>query len=329
MRNPLRPPFARLAAMLAALCAVVFIAFAGATAIAQQDGAGPSDTSGLDTVIATVGEDTITEADLAFAAEDLQQELAQVPPGEQRAFLVAVLIDMKVMAQAARALDMDETELFRRRLQFLEERALRRAYFADQVASVVTPEAVAAAYEAVVAEFEPQEEVRARHVLVATREEAEAVKAQLEGGAPFETVAVENSIDPSAAQNGGDLGFFQRGRMVKPFEDVAFTMQPGEISDPVESQFGWHVIRLEERRESAPPPLAQLQGQLQQQLIFESYDEKMGALKDGVEITVADPALAASVLGGGSEAGAPTGGDAVPTEEDAAPTEEDAAPTEE
>ena len=296
MRNPARPVTARFPATLAAIFAAILIACAGATAVAQ-DGTEPSAAPGPDAVIATVGEDTITEADLAFAAEDLQQELGQIPPGEQRAFLVAVLIDMKVMAQAARALDMDETEIFRRRLQFLEERALRRAYFTEQVAAVVTPEAIAEAYETVVAEFEPQEEIRARHVLLATREEAEAVKAQLEAGAPFETVAVENSIDPSAAQNGGDLGFFQRGRMVKPFEDVAFTLQPGQISDPVESQYGWHVIRLEERRESAPPPLAQLQGQLQQQLIFESYDDRMAALKEGVEITVTDPALAASVLG--------------------------------
>ncbi len=249
-----------------------------------------------DTVVATVGEETITEADIAFAAEDLQQELSQMPPEERRAFLVTVLIDMKVMAKAAREQQMDQTETFRRRLQYLEERALRRAYFADKIAAGVTPEAVQAAYDAFVAGFQPQEEVHARHILVATRQDAEAIKAELAAGKPFELLAMEKSTDPSGAQNGGDLGFFSRGMMVKPFEDAAFALtEPGQLSEPIESQFGWHIIKLEEKRQSQPPSLEEVGPQLQQQVMFKAFEDSVGTLKQGLAIDIPDAALAEGV----------------------------------
>ncbi|MDP1731256.1 MAG: peptidylprolyl isomerase, partial [Devosia sp.] len=249
-----------------------------------------------DTVVATVGGETITEADVAFADEDLQQELSQMPPAERRAFLVTVLIDMKVMAKAARDKQMDQTETFKRRLQYLKERALRRAYFAETIATGVTPEAVQKAYDAFVAGFQPQEEVHARHILVATREDAEAIQAELAAGKPFEQLAIEKSTDPSGAQNGGDLGFFGRGMMVKPFEDAAFALtEPGEISEPVQSQFGWHIIKLEEKRQSQPPSLEEIGPQLQQQVMFQAFEESVSALKQGLVIDIPDAALAEGV----------------------------------
>jgi peptidyl-prolyl cis-trans isomerase C len=248
-----------------------------------------------DTVVATVGGETITEADISFAAEDLQQELQQMPPAERKAFLVTVLIDMKVMAKAARDQQMDQTDIFKRRLQYLEERALRRAYFAEKIAVGVTPEAVQAAYDKFVAEFKPQEQVHARHILVATKEDADAVKAELATGKPFEILAMEKSTDPSAKQNGGDLGFFQRGQMVKPFEDAAFAMNVGDISDPVESQFGFHIIKVEEKGMSQAPALEQVQAQLQQQVMFETFENSVGALKETMPIEIPDATLAAAV----------------------------------
>ena len=269
------------------------------SAMAQDTPVAPAEAAPApapDTVVATVGEETITEADIAFAAEDLQQELSQMPPEERRAFLVTVLIDMKVMAKAAREQQMDQTETFRRRLQYLEERALRRAYFADKIAAGVTPEAVQAAYDAFVAGFQPQEEVHARHILVATRQDAEAIKAELAAGKPFELLAMEKSTDPSGAQNGGDLGFFSRGMMVKPFEDAAFALtEPGQLSEPIESQFGWHIIKLEEKRQSQPPTLEEVGPQLQQQVLFERFEASVGALKNGLAIEIPDPALAEGV----------------------------------
>lgn len=269
---------------------------APAAALAQDGTAAAPAPVSPDTVVATVGGDTITEADLAFAAEDLQQELQQMPPADRKAFLLTVLIDMKVMAKAAREAALDQTDIFKRRLTYLEERALRRAYFAETIAAEVTPEAVQAAYDAYVADFQPQEEVRARHILVASKADADAIKAELATGKPFEALAAEKSTDPSAAQNGGDLGFFSRGMMVKPFEDAAFALtEVGQISEPIESQFGWHVIKLEEKRQSAPPSLEELGPQLQQQVMFQAFEDSVGTLKAGMEIDIPDAALAEGV----------------------------------
>lgn len=261
-----------------------------------------TDTSGAqtaaptaETVVARVGDDTITEADLAFAAEDLGQELSTIPPADQRAFLVTILIDMKVMAEAARAAALDQSPIFKERLQYLEERALRRAYLAEKISSAVTPESVQAAYDTFVASFTPEEEVRARHILVSSEEDAAAIKAELEAGAVFEDIAREKSMDPGGA-NGGDLGFFGRGMMVPEFEAAAFALtEPGQVSDPVQSQFGWHIIRLEEKRQSSPPTIEQMGPQLQQQILFESFDEAVAALKANTTIEIPDPELAAAV----------------------------------
>lgn len=291
-----RQPALRLARLL--VSAVALSAALGLAPALAQDAAAPAaETPAVtpQTVVATVGGEPITEADISFAAEDLQQELQQMPAGERKAFLLTVLIDMKVMAKAARDADMDETDLFKQRLRYLEDRALRRAYFGEKIATAVTPEALQAAYDKFVAEFQGQEEVHARHILVASEDEARAVKAELEGGRDFAELAKEKSTDPSAQQNGGDLGFFGKGMMVKPFEDAAFSLEPGTISEPVQSDFGWHIIKVEEKRMSQPPTLEQIGPQLEQQVMFKNFEDAVAALKQGVAIDIPDPALAEGV----------------------------------
>ncbi|KKB08274.1 hypothetical protein VE26_12875 [Devosia chinhatensis] len=246
-----------------------------------------------DTVVATVGDEVITEGDLTFAAEDMAQDLAQMPPEERRAFLVRILIDMKVMSKAARDAGMDQTEVFAQRQKYLEERALRRAYFNEAIAGAVTEEAARAEYDAFVAQFQPEDEVRASHILVETEERANELKTEIDNGADFAELARENSIDPGAA-NGGDLGFFGQGMMVQPFEEAAFALaEPGDVSAPVQSQFGWHIIKLEEKRQSAPPTFEQVAPQIQNQLLMRSFSEKVDALMAGVEINIEDAELKA------------------------------------
>jgi peptidyl-prolyl cis-trans isomerase C len=223
----------------------------------------------------------------------MQQELSQMPLASRKAFLVGMLIDMKVMASAARQEEMDQTELFARRLQYLEDRALNRVYFAQKVAAAVTMEAVQAAYDEYAENYG---EVHVRHILLSTEEDAQAVKAELEAGADFATLAKEKSIDPSAQQNGGDLDWVPRGRTVKPFEDAAFALDtPGQLSDPVQSQFGWHIIRFEGARKGTPLPFEQKAPELQQQLLVESFDATVAGLKSATEVTIADPALAEAI----------------------------------
>jgi len=247
------------------------------------------------TVIATVGGKQITEGDLGLAAEDIGQQLQQVPPDQQRAFLLSVLIDMKVMAEAARENGLDQTDEFKARAAFLDDKALRRIFFADKIAAAVTPDSVKAAYDKYVADFKPVEEVHARHILVATEDEAKAVKADLDAGKPFEVEAMAKTTDPSGKQNGGDLGFFSKGQMVPEFETAAFSLEIGKISEPVKSQFGWHIIKVEEKRQSAPQPFEQMQQQLGQQAIYDAYDKAVADYKAKLAVEIPDAALAAQV----------------------------------
>ena len=200
---------------------------------------------------------------------------------------------MKVMANEARALELDKSEVFKIRQTYLEERALRRAYFSSFIQKDVTDEAVRAAYDAQVSNVPPQEEIHARHILVATLEDAQAVIAELDAGRPFEDVAREKSTGPSGP-NGGDLWFFRQGQMVPAFEAAAFALQPGEVSEPVQTQFGWHVIKVEERRQSAPPAFETVAGQLRQQLLIQSFQDRVDELKADATIEITDPALAAA-----------------------------------
>ncbi|UXN74708.1 peptidylprolyl isomerase [Devosia sp. A8/3-2] len=235
-----------------------------------------------------------------------------MPADQRRPFLLRVLIDMKVMAKAGRDAGMGDTPLFKQRSAYLEERALRRAYFADAIANSVTEEAVRAEYDKLVADFKPAEEIRASHIPVATEEEAKAIKAELDGGADFATIAKEKSIDPGAA-NGGDLGFFGKGMMVAPFEEAAYALtEIGRVSEPVQSQFGWHIIKLEEKRESAPPTFEQVASQLQQQLLMTTFDGTVAKLMEGVTIDIPDAALDAAVKAQSEPAAAAGEGEAAP-----------------
>jgi len=247
-----------------------------------------------ETVVATVGGEPITEADLSFAAEDLTTELGQMPVDQRKAFLLRLLIDIKVTAKAGRDAGLADAPLFQQRVKFLEERALRRAYVGDAISKAVTEETLRAAYDKFVADFVPAQELHASHILVKTEEEAKAVKAELDGGADFATIAKEKSIDPGAA-NGGDLGFFSKGMMVGPFEDAAFALTVGQVSEPVQSQFGWHVIKLLETRESTVPTFEEAAQQLQQQLLMTTFNQIINDLMEGVEVDIPDATLKAAV----------------------------------
>lgn len=260
-----------------------------ATAYAQE---GEAAATTAESVVATVNGQPITEGELVFAAEDMAQDLARVPPDQRRSFLLNVMVDMKLLSSAAREAGMADTDVFAKRLKFLEERALRRAYVAEIIGAAENEEALRAEYDAYVAAFTPADEVRASHILVEEEDKAKELKAQADGGADFATLARENSIDPGAA-NGGDLGFFGKGMMVPPFEEAAFALaNPGDISEPVQSQFGWHVIKLEEKRQSQPRTFEELAPELRQKLQIDAITGRMQELLDGAEIDVADPELA-------------------------------------
>jgi len=291
-KNTRTPVATRMVSSLKPLALVLALSAVVPHALAQETApAAPIDPNA---VVATINGEDITEADVAYVAEDLGQELASVAPENRRTLLIKLMVDMRVMANAARAENMQDSDEFQRRQRYLEDRTLRRTYLADKVGSVVTEENVRAEYDAFVDSFTPQEEVRARHILVTDEEDAKSIRAEIEAGKPFEVAAMENSIDGSA-QNGGDLGYFGRGQMVPPFEEAAFALETGAMSEPVQSQFGWHIIKLEDKRESTPPPFEQVANQLQQKVFADKFNEITAALKAEADVEYADDAIAEAI----------------------------------
>ena len=255
-------------------------------AATAEDAAAAEPAPNPDEVVARVGEETITEGEVAIARQEFGEELNMVPEEQQRSVVIDALVNMKLMAAAARDEGLHETEDYDALLEFLQLQTLRNLYVEQVILNSLTPEDLERGYqELVVSQFQPEEQVRARHILVDTEEEAREIIAELQGGASFEELAVR-SKDPSG-QNGGDLGFFGRGQMVPPFEEAAFALEPGAITEePVQSQFGWHVIRLEERRTSEPPPLAEVEEELRQYLLRQEFETVLTDLRNRYNVEI-------------------------------------------
>lgn len=250
-----------------------------ASGAAAQDAA-PS----TDDVLATVNGETITAGDVTYARAALGEAVEKVPADQRDEMVLSLLIDMALMAKAAEAAGMADTPEFQQRMDFQRLQALQEAYMGEVVASAVTEEALKARYDEEVAKL-PKEELTASHILVETEEEALDLLEQLNRGEDFAALAEAHSKDPGSAQRGGSLGSFTRGRMVEPFENAVFALDEGEITaEPVQSQFGWHIIRLDSRGEVEIPPLQQVAGQLQQLLVRDAYLEAVAGLKEAAQI---------------------------------------------
>lgn len=244
----------------------------------------------LDKPVAKVGQSVISEADLAYAAQDYAQQLQRVPPTQWRTVLTDVLVEMNLLAEAGKAEKLQETEDFKRLMAFEEKRALRNAYFQKFIQNAVTEEDVKAAYDEKYANYQGDPEINAAHILVETEDEAKAIIKELEGGADFAELAKEKSTGPSGP-NGGDLGFFGKGQMVPEFETAAFDLKPGEFTkEPVKTQFGYHVILNKEARTQPAPTLEAAQSQIRQDLTMAKFREVLDELKakTTVEIVGAD-----------------------------------------
>ena len=279
-----------LALIALTLCSLPMAASAQ-TAAPPAAPAAPSATS----VVATVGGEAITEADLAFAAEDLGQDLQQIPQDQLRAVLLAQMIDLKLMAQAAHAAKLEDSDLYKQRLSYLQDRALRRAYTKQAVSDAITPDQIKAEYDKQIAAMPAADEIHARHILVSSEDDAKAIKAQLDGGADFAALAKEKSIEPGAKDSGGDLGYFTQDKMVKPFGDAAFALKVNEISQPVQTQFGWHIIQVLDRRPAAKPTLEAMTQQIGQSLYVAKYRALFDSLRKAAAIDIADPTLKSQV----------------------------------
>ena len=217
-------------------------------------------------IIARIDGINITRDEINRAAEDNFETLIQVPEAQQAFFLSSQVAIQKIAARNAISEGLANNDAVKQRLAYQKEKILHNIWVAEQVRARVTENDIRAYFDTYVApelakQNENVEEVQARHILVATQGEAETVIKRLEKGEGFAALAGELSLGPSASR-GGDLGYFLAEEMVQAFSDAAFALQPGELSAPVETEFGWHVIRLEDRRVVPPPTFEDLSEQI-------------------------------------------------------------------
>ena len=222
----------------------------------------PSFAADPDPVLARVNGSEIHESDLKLAEDELGPSLpAQMDPATRRDSLLNYLIDMKIVAKAADDRKLGDSDDFKRHLEFARQRLLMDTLLDADGKAALTDEAEHKVYEDAVKQVSTEQEVHARHILVETEEEAKQVEQELKNGADFAELAKKKSKDPGAS-DGGDLGFFTKDQMVPEFSAVAFSLEPGKISDPVKSQFGWHIIKVEEKRNRKPPDFEQVKPQI-------------------------------------------------------------------
>lgn len=244
-------------------------------------------------VLATVNGQTITERDYAAAEAELAEAAAGIPEAQRREQIIDYLVTMRVISGQARTERMAEGPENEARIRFATDRWLMENYIRREMERAVSPAAILAFYNERIRSQPTETEVRARHILVESEAEATAILAQLRGGANFEAVAKEKSKDPGSGQEGGDLGFFTRERMVPEFATAAFEAAAGQLVGPVRTQFGWHVIRVEEKRETKPPELAEVEDQIRQFISRQAQTQIVTRLRTAAQINRPQAAPAA------------------------------------
>jgi peptidyl-prolyl cis-trans isomerase C len=238
-----------------------------------------------DRVVARVNGEEIRQSDVMAMARSLpsqyQTQLMQIYP-----LLVQRLIDYNLAGKAGRAAGLASDDRVKAFVTRAEEQAIRELYLDREIETRVTDAMVQEAYQAHLAANPPAEEHHARHILVETEAAAREVISLLDGGADFAELAKERSTGPSGP-NGGDLGYFTADQMVPEFSQAAAALEPGQYTAaPIQTQFGWHVIKLEDRRTAAPVPLEEIETQLREVLARDVLEKVLDGLRDGAEIEI-------------------------------------------
>lgn len=237
-----------------------------------------------DKVLAKVNGEAITDKDVAIALPDVMAEYPNLDAKQGQEITLDFLIEMKAAAQKAKAEKLDAGDEFKRRLSYVRERVLMQELLAKVAKEGVSDAKVKAFYDEQVKAIKPVEEVRARHVLVESEDEAKKIVARIKGGEDFGKIAKEVSKDPGSGAEGGDLGYFTKDRMVPEFAEAAFGAKVGDVAGPVKSQFGWHVIKVEDRRTKPVPSLDQVKDRIAQGLAGKAQGEYIKGLRDAAKV---------------------------------------------
>lgn len=237
-----------------------------------------------DPVVAVVNGTEIHRSELIQAQQGLPPQYRSSPLEMIFPALVERLIDARLVTLEARKGNLQDDEDVRKRMAWLEDQVIQEAYLRRYVAGVATEGLLRQRYDEFLKLNPPREEVHARHILLETEADAKAVVEEIRGGADFVQLATEKSTGPSAGQ-GGDLGYFARGDMVAEFSEAAFSLEPGATTEePVQTQFGWHVIKVEDRRLQDPPTFEETRESLMAEISQEAVGDLVEKLRVGAAI---------------------------------------------
>lgn len=269
--------------------AIRFVTCAAMALLAVAAGPLPALAQDDNPVVATVNGEEIRRNEVIDAIRRMPQQIQQMPPDILIPAIAERIVDGRLMAAQGYAENVQDNEEVKQRVAEAEREIVQGFWVDQEIAARITEEAVAAAYAEMLAANPPAEEINARHILVETEDEGKALIQRLSDGEDFVALAAEASVGPSGP-NGGDLGYFTKEQMVAPFAEAAFAMDVGSISEnPVQTQFGWHVIRVEDRRMTPPPTLEQLREQIEGGLAEQSYREIVAELREGADIVLFGP----------------------------------------
>jgi peptidyl-prolyl cis-trans isomerase C len=280
---------------MAAIAAIALVALPAVGGCSKDSSSQPAAADPNDTVVARVNGSEIRLSDLAIAEEDFATELRGAPADMKREQLITYLTDVILVAQAAEQKKLGDDNAFKRRQAFMRNKLLMGTLLQQQSKAAATEEEMRKVYDDAVKQMSSEEEVRARHILVESEDEAKAIVEQIKGGADFATLAREKSKDPGSAPKGGDLDFMVKAELVPEFADVAFKMYPGQTSNPVKTQFGWHIIKVEEKRNRQAPAFEQIKDQIETYVMRKAQTELVTQLRQTAKVERLDkPATAAT-----------------------------------
>jgi peptidyl-prolyl cis-trans isomerase C len=238
-----------------------------------------------DPVVATVNGQPVRLSELEVAQQSLPQQYRNMPLQAVFPALLDRIIDSKLVVQEGKKSKVTEDPAFKKRMAFVEDQVLQDFWIQREIARQVTADKLQKRYEERLKQMPTEEEVHARHILVSTEDEAKALIAEIKKGAAFDKLAKEKSTDKASGAEGGDLGWFKKSDMVKEFADAAFNLKKGELTEtPVKTQFGYHVIKVEDRRKAPPPAFEEMADQLKEEMAREAVTAQLDQLRSGAKI---------------------------------------------
>jgi peptidyl-prolyl cis-trans isomerase C len=273
--------------LFAAVAGAVALAFLSAVPIASAE----------EKVVAKVNGKTLTESDLKYAEAEIGADIGNLPEATRRRVLIEYLIENQLFADAAESQKLGTGAAFDERLQYWRRRALRETFFDASVKAAVSEAEAKKLYDDQVAQLaktKPEEEVKASHILVKEEDKAKEIAAKLSSGddKAFAEAAKANSLDPGSKDDGGSLGYFGRGQMVPQFEEAAFKLKKGEVSAPIQTQFGWHIIKVEDRRDKPAPKIPEfgvVKDRILASLMHKKAQEALEGLRSKAQLEYVDP----------------------------------------